>query len=184
MEERERMFKENAATLSNKILFFIDVAVLVLVSILYGIGKDSSWKISWDNLLITFIIIRSIFIGFRMIHWWIDVNITQVSGYWTLFFFILWVPTMAVYYVIELKNFFQSDNSDWKDNASKLWGAALVITIEGLIFLAIFSVVLIIFSIWILGFVLRSCKNTDAGLENQIEAKNETAIAASHISRN
>ena len=181
MEEGEHMFKENAATLSNKIMFFVDIGILIIIASLYGVGRDSSWKVSWDGLLLTFIIIRAIFIGFRIALWWVDSNISQVSGYFSLFFYIFWVPTMFIYYCIELESFFRSDNDDWKSNASVIWGASLVIAIEGLIVLAVYALLLTIFSIWLITLVLKSCKNTDEGNDNEREMRGGSIVAASHI---
>ena len=97
--------KDNIATMSNKIMFFVDTAVLVVVIVLYAITKDQSWNLDNRDLVITYIILKSIFWVFRLSLWWLDNHVSQVGGYWQLFYLVMWVPTFRYlnFYII---NFF------------------------------------------------------------------------------
>ena len=52
---------DNALTFSNKIMFFVDAALLILVSVLYGFGKDKECEVDSNKILLIYIIFKSIF---------------------------------------------------------------------------------------------------------------------------
>ena len=150
---------DNALTFSNKIMFFVDATLLILVSVLYGFGKDKDWAVDSNKILLIYIIFKSIFWCFRVLAWLLDEYATQVGGYWTSLYFVLWVPTMLVYFIIELAVFFDKDQKDCRKNASAKWGGLLVVAIEGLIWMLVFGIVLGALTVWAIILIRRSWKN-------------------------
>ena len=152
--------KDNFSTRSNKIMFFVDTSILTLVVGSYLIGKNEDCKHNIEDMILTYIIFKSIFWVFRLTIWLIEEYITQVGGYWMLWYLALWVPSMGAYYIIELIHFFRDDNDDWLNNASTKWTASLLITIEAIVCLLLFLVLAILVAVWVVWQVLISWKDT------------------------
>ena len=92
------------------------------------------------HLHITF---KWILITFRFFMWGLEEYVSQIEGYWNLFYTVFWVPTMTTFFIMFLKSFFQPGMDDWRKNASTKYISIVLIWIEAFISLALVSLCLI-----------------------------------------
>ncbi|CAI2381123.1 unnamed protein product [Moneuplotes crassus] len=151
--------KENFGTRSNKVMLLIDSAVFTLVTITYLASRNQSCEANIEDFILTYIIFKGLFCTFRFTIWLIDKYVSQVGSYCLTFYLIIWMPTMGVYYILELVHFFSKDTNDCLNNASMRWTSSLIITIEAFICLAFDLGVLIALAVWASWLIIKSCRN-------------------------
>ena len=159
MEHEEKQTSSLAS--SNGGFLWIDFCLLVVISILYGIGRDNSWGIRAGEFLLIYILLKSGFILTRWITCGLNLVFTSIGNIVTLIFNFWWILGVSVYYIFTIVEFFK-DSNDWKQNANSLWSGMVVIITEGILALFLLLVILLIYS-WIYPFQLQSIveKNRD-----------------------
>ena len=128
----------------------LEMLTLGAVVTLYLLGREDSCSLDLDNLILSYIIIKGVFITLKILFYVLAIRLgsygRNASLAWTMF----WVIAISLYYAVAIYEFFR-DSNDCKEFAHKKWIAHLIIVVEGLITLA-FVVVLI------LAIVLSLCK--------------------------
>ena len=118
-----------------------DLLNILVISILYGVGKDKVCNQDIKSLVLAYIIIKACLVAVRLVLCGIRMWSVLASVIITLIFTFTWILGMCTYYIISLVYFFNSDNN-WLDNATLIWVAMLLIVIEGISMLVVLPILL------------------------------------------
>ena len=110
---------------------FSDAISLIIIGILYGVGKDRQCNQGVMEIVLAFIIIKSSLILIRGFLWWIMWMASTIGLIIEFIFNIVWIIGMCIFYIIWLIYFFDSEN-DWLEKSSVIWVAMLLIIIEAI----------------------------------------------------
>ena len=119
------------STLIQSSFSFSDAISLIIIGILYGVGKDRQWNQGVMEIVLAFIILKSSLILIRGLLCWITCMTSTIGFIFEFLFNIIWIIGMCIFYIIWLIYFFDSAN-DWLEKSSVIWVAMLLIIIEAI----------------------------------------------------
>ena len=120
-----------------------DAINIIIISILYGIGRDKNCDMDIKRMVLAYIIIKSSFWLLRWLCWGIMIIPSIIPIIVNLGFLAFWILGMTAYYIVALMYFFNSNN-DWQEHGVVIWVAMLLIVLESILMLIVVSILLLI----------------------------------------
>ena len=145
------------------LMFIENLIGLILISILYGVGKDTDWSVDSKGIVISYIILTVFAILFKVI----SMGLTYIT-FENQFLLRANVITsivafflLNIYYINVLAIFFDPA-SNWKDKAPVIWGAHLIIWMESIIIILLTTVLIFLIPFTVLYFIMKRSERVES----------------------
>ena len=127
--DKESAYLKQSCYTSHLFFVIFDIIAIIVIAILYGIGIEKICDYHVQNMVLSYLIIKSWMVLFRLsCCFWLIIphDIFAIINYCVP---LIWFFVMMTYYIAALVYFFSNDN-DCQDKGIVVWVAMLLIVIE------------------------------------------------------